>query len=174
MKFQKIKPTPVRLALSDLVQTKELEPGRAWPLVLTPTQPHLDLAVWAGERFEFLEQSLRRAGALLFRGFGVTTAERFQRVIDAITPQLLAYRERSTPRTSVSGEIYTATEYPADQTIPLHNENSYAHEFPRKLWFCCLQPAERGGKRRSPIVVKSSDELARIPKPVLSRRASCM
>jgi alpha-ketoglutarate-dependent taurine dioxygenase len=146
MKFQKIKPTPVRLALSDLVQTKELEPGRAWPLVLTPTQPHVDLAAWAGERAEFLERSLNQAGALLFRGFGVTTAERFQQVIGAVTPRLLEYKERSTPRASVSGEIYTATEYPADQLIPLHNENAYAHEFPRKLWFCCLQPAEEGGE----------------------------
>ncbi|HEX5084046.1 MAG TPA: TauD/TfdA family dioxygenase [Blastocatellia bacterium] len=146
MKFQKIKPTPVKLALSNLVRTKELEPGRAWPLVLTPAQPHLDLAVWAKERAEFIEQSLNQAGALLFRGFGVATAEGFQRVVSAVTPQLLVYKERSTPRSSVGGEIYTATEYPADKTIPLHNENSYSHEFPRKLWFCCLQPAEEGGE----------------------------
>lgn len=146
MKFQKIKPTPLRLVLSDLVQTKELEPGRSWPLVLTPTQPNLDLAVWAKEKVEFLERSLNQAGALLFRGFGASTAERFQQVIGAVTPQLLEYKERSTPRTSVSGEIYTATEYPADQFIPLHNENAYAHEFPRKLWFCCLQAAEQGGE----------------------------
>lgn len=146
MEFRKLEPKPVKLALSELVQVSQLEPGRALPLVLTAVQPDVNLAQWAGERLEFIEQHLRDVGALLFRGFGINTSERFQQVVDAVTPQLLTYTERSTPRTSVSGNIYTATEYPSDQQIPLHNENSYAHEFPRKLWFCCLQPATQGGE----------------------------
>lgn len=146
MQFRKLEPKPVKLALSELVQTSQLEPGRGLPVVLTAVQADVNLAQWAGERLDFIEQHLRQSGALLFRGFGINTSERFQQVVKAVTPQLLTYTERSTPRTSVSGNIYTATEYPSDQQIPLHNENSYAHEFPRKLWFCCLQPAAQGGE----------------------------
>jgi alpha-ketoglutarate-dependent taurine dioxygenase len=50
----------------------------------------------------------------------------------------------------VARHIYTSTEYPADQSIFPHNENSYAHLWPRKIFFCCLTPASEGGA--TPIV----------------------
>jgi hypothetical protein len=50
----------------------------------------------------------------------------------------------------VAHHIYTSTEYPADQSIFPHNENSYAHVWPRKIFFCCLTPAREGGA--TPIV----------------------
>lgn len=146
MDFRKFKPQPVRLSLSELVVEGRLEPGRDLPTVLTPAQPHVRLAPWAAQSVGFIDDHLRRAGALLFRGFGLNTLELFEEVVRAVTPRLLTYTERSTPRTSVSGDIYTATEYPADRQIPLHNENSYSHLFPHRLWFCCLQPAESGGE----------------------------
>jgi alpha-ketoglutarate-dependent taurine dioxygenase len=45
----------------------------------------------------------------------------------------------------VSGAVFTSTEYPADQVIPLHNENSYTNVWPRKLWFCSAVVAQEGG-----------------------------
>jgi alpha-ketoglutarate-dependent taurine dioxygenase len=146
MDFRKFKPQPIKLSLDELVRPGRLEPGRELPLVLTPAQPQVRLAPWAAQSAALIEEHLRRSGALLFRGFGVNTLELFEEVVKAVTPRLLTYTERSTPRTSVGGDIYTATEYPADRHIPLHNENSYSHAFPRRLWFCCLQPAERGGE----------------------------
>jgi alpha-ketoglutarate-dependent taurine dioxygenase len=146
MDFRKFKPQPVKLSVSGLVEAGRLEPGRDLPLLLTPAQPRVRLAQWAAQSTGLIEDHLRRYGALLFRGFGVNTPELFEEVVRAVTPRLLTYTERSTPRTSVGGEIYTATEYPADRHIPLHNENSYSHAFPRRLWFCCTQPAERGGE----------------------------
>jgi alpha-ketoglutarate-dependent taurine dioxygenase len=88
---------------------------------------------------------LSRHGAVLFRNFGINSIEAFERVVTAFTPDLMKYTERSTPRSLVSGNIYTSTEYPADRRIPMHNENSYSGTWPRKLWFYCSQPAlERG------------------------------
>jgi alpha-ketoglutarate-dependent taurine dioxygenase len=46
----------------------------------------------------------------------------------------------------VSGKIYTSTEYPADQSIFLHNENSYQATFPLKIFFRCVTPAPEGGE----------------------------
>jgi alpha-ketoglutarate-dependent taurine dioxygenase len=45
----------------------------------------------------------------------------------------------------VSSRIYTSTEFPADQYIPLHHELAHSHNWPMKIWFFCLQPAEQGG-----------------------------
>src|SRR5262249_32177749 len=44
-----------------------------------------------------------------------------------------------------ANKIYTSTEYPADRSIPMHNEMSYSREWPRKIGFFCLLPAEQGG-----------------------------
>jgi hypothetical protein len=45
----------------------------------------------------------------------------------------------------VANKIYTSTEYPADRSIPMHNEMSYSRQWPRKIGFFCVLPAERGG-----------------------------
>ncbi|GLQ87768.1 TauD/TfdA family dioxygenase [Dyella flagellata] len=90
-------------------------------------------------------QRLTEHGAVLFRGFGTASAEAFGTFIQALGIEPLEYVYRSTPRTRQGKGFYTATEYPADREIPMHNENSYQRIWPRKLAFCCVKPAEAGG-----------------------------
>ena len=52
----------------------------------------------------------------------------------------------STPRTLIGDKIFTATEYPAEQEIPLHNECAYQRTWPLKISLCCLTPATSGGE----------------------------
>jgi alpha-ketoglutarate-dependent taurine dioxygenase len=115
------------------------------PLLVRAAGAGLDLAQWAGENREWIEASLLRHGGLLFRGFPVSAAADLQRFIAAVSGDLLEYRYRSTPRTEIAGRIYSSTEYPADQEIPLHNENSYSQGWPLKIFFFCEQPATTGG-----------------------------
>jgi len=63
-----------------------------------------------------------------------------------VTTNLLEYTYRSSPRTQVKGNIYTSTEYPADQSIPFHNEMSYTRTWPLKIAFCALQVSTTGGE----------------------------
>ena len=151
-KLSGIRPKPIRVSQSGLVTIEPLRATGWSPLVIRPNTQSaarasstLSLAEWLGGSLEFVQRKLLVHGAVLFRGFEVDSVERFAEIARAVTPDLLAYKERSTPRTEIGGHIYTATEYPADKRIPLHNENSYSHEFPRKVWFCCLQPASEGG-----------------------------
>ncbi len=69
-----------------------------------------------------------------------------ERFIQLSSTGLLEYHERSSPRSRVSGNIYTSTEYPADQEIFLHNENSYQFTWPLNLYFFCQTPASTGGE----------------------------
>ena len=62
-----------------------------------------------------------------------------------MTPELRDYDYASTPRTKTRGRIYTSTEYPPHQRIPLHSEMSYSTHWPRWLWFFCHRPATCGG-----------------------------
>ena len=93
---------------------------------------------------------LHEYGAILFRGFSIDTIEEFDAAVRAIQPQLLDYVEGDSPRTKISGKIYTSTEYPETYQISLHNELSYAHKWPRKIFFYCAVPPAQGGE--TPIV----------------------
>lgn len=144
----------VRQSQEDLVRLGPLEgpggDGSAFPLVLQPNAEDVSLASWAAAQRERLDALLLEHGALLFRGFRVDSVERFQEAARAVTPDLLDYRERAAPRREVAAKVYTSTEFPADQWIPLHHEMSYSHNWPAKLWFYCdLAPAQGG---RTPIV----------------------
>jgi len=43
---------------------------------------------------------------------------------------------------SLGGKIYTVTEYSADRTIALHNENSYSNLRPTKIFFFSVTVAK--------------------------------
>ena len=116
------------------------------PLVVGAESPDLDLVQWCEMRREWIEQALVRHGAILLRNFSVGSLEEFERVTRAVSPSLLEYKERSTPRKSVGHDIYTSTEYPAHLDIVQHNENSYASTWPRKIFFYCHLPAGNGGE----------------------------
>lgn len=116
--------------------------GSALPLVVSATRE-------APPEPDYLRrlsaQELTRVGAILFRGFAVPTVTAFESFVKALTPELLSYEFGSTPRERLDGRIYTSTEYPAHQWIPLHNEQSYTREWPRKIWFHCVTAASEGG-----------------------------
>jgi len=93
-----------------------------------------------------LRMALARHGALLLRGLNLRTTGDFETVARTISPRLIEYGERSSPRTRISRGIYTSTDHPPDQPIVLHNEQSYTLNWPMKIWFYCAQPAATGGR----------------------------
>ncbi len=136
----------VQVSDQALVSTKLME-GRSMPLVVRPATDGVDLLEWArGHRAE-IEKMLMEHGALLFRGFGVHSADAFE-TFAKITSEggLMEYRDRSTPRQTRGANVYTSTISPADQRINLHNEGTYWTTWPLKIYFCCLTAAEEGGE----------------------------
>jgi alpha-ketoglutarate-dependent taurine dioxygenase len=130
----------------DLVRTECLSTGQPLPLVIKPAMEGVSLVDWTRRNLPFIEKNLLDHGAILFRGFKVQTVAEFERLIMTVSAELLDYSYRSTPRTQVSGKIFTSTEYPAYQTIPLHNEMSYSLNWPLKIWFFSIKTAEQGGE----------------------------
>ncbi|TDD94829.1 TauD/TfdA family dioxygenase [Actinomadura rubrisoli] len=82
--------------------------------------------------------------ALVFRGLDATE-ETLPEVLDLLLPRRLAYVHGNSPRTKVGANVYTSTEYPADLTISMHSEMSYAHSWPDRLTFFCAVPPGSGG-----------------------------
>ncbi|MBW4575236.1 MAG: TauD/TfdA family dioxygenase [Aphanothece sp. CMT-3BRIN-NPC111] len=137
----------VRLSQQELVQTSYIKPGQDIPLVVQPAVEGINLFAWATSNREFIQTLLLKHRALLFRNFNVTTAVQFDQFIQATSNGgLLEYRDRSSPRHEVGDKIYTSTDYPADQSIFLHNEGTYWRTWPLKIYFCCLTVAQEGGE----------------------------
>ena len=114
--------------------------------LLEPAVEGLNLVDWATANRQHLEHELLQYGAILFRGFNMNTVDEFEQFMTSFVGELLDYSYRSTPRTPVSGKIYTSTEYPAHQNIPLHNEMSFTRQWPMMLGFFCMEAAEEGGE----------------------------
>jgi alpha-ketoglutarate-dependent taurine dioxygenase len=116
------------------------------PVVVEPRSPGEELASWAVESRAWIAKCLLRQGAILFRGFGLREVADFEKVLRAISPSLINYFEGTSPRRMVSRTVYTSTEYPPELMVSLHNEMSYAHKWPGKIFFFCVTPPERGGE----------------------------
>ncbi len=116
------------------------------------TLPHLMTAAPGGSAADRLTGArpeirarLREHGAVLLRGFGDDGVDGFERTVRAIGGEPLTYAERSSPRSTIKGQVYTSTDYPPSEEIFLHNENSYQATWPLTLFFLCVTPPDTLG-----------------------------
>lgn len=115
-------------------------------LMLRPQLGGAKVLDWARAQAGAVEQVLEANGALLLRGLPIHSSKQFGDILTALFgEQLIEYSYRSTPRTELRGNIYTATEYHADQSIPQHNENAYSNSWAMRIGFLCMQPSLSGG-----------------------------
>jgi alpha-ketoglutarate-dependent taurine dioxygenase len=133
--------------ISELVSASAVtaRANESLPLMVVPKKPGLDAMSFAREAAPWIEEQLQLCGAVLFRGFGVDTASKFDDFSRCISADLRGFSEESSPRSNVFGSVYTSTDYPKQYPIQFHNEYSYSNEWPGKLYFCCIVPPTRGG-----------------------------
>ena len=115
-------------------------------IVLEAQEKTFDPFNWVKEHKLLLEAHLTKHGGVLLRNFNIYSLSEFNRMVQIFSPELLDYVYRSTPRTKLGGKIYTATEYPSDRIIPLHNENAYSRTWPQKIFFFSVIVASEGGE----------------------------
>jgi alpha-ketoglutarate-dependent taurine dioxygenase len=143
------RPVPTRKAIrtNELVNLRQLLPDRQIPQAIEPSVDGVDLVAWARQNRELVDQWLLEHRALLFRGFDITSPDRFSQFVAATsTGAPLEYRDRSTPRTTAGDGVYTSTIHPSDQQINLHNEGTYWIRWALKLYFCAAKVAEKRGE----------------------------
>jgi alpha-ketoglutarate-dependent taurine dioxygenase len=155
-----------RLTSQTMVQACYLESGRPFPLVLRAAVGGLDLPAWVNANRGEVERQVLEHGAVLFRGFDVTSPAKFDNFMQVACGGALDYNERSSPRSRVSGNIFTSTDYPPKRSIFLHNEQSYNCTFPLRIVFFCLTRSPQGGE--TPIA-DTRKIFARIPKEIKER-----
>lgn len=115
------------------------------PLLIEPTSENDWKNAMPGIR-ALVDSHLEEVGSLLLRGFNLLGEQAFQEFARTFGHELLTYDFGSTPRSALEKGVYTSTEYPAHQVIPLHCEQSYTRQWPMKIWFHCVTASETGGE----------------------------
>ena len=134
--------------MNDAIQKFERKapPGSELPVLITPAHPGEPLLDALPRLRETVESHVATVGGVLLRGFDVPSVDAFRGFAAGFGHPLLSYEFGSTPRTEVGGGVYTATEYPSHQSIPLHNEQAYTRMWPMKAWFHCVTAALEQGE----------------------------
>lgn len=137
--------TQEKKIIESSVTTYQLEGLGLLPLVIEPKTK----ASWRdyfADIKQVIDAQLEVVGGVLLRGFDILGEKDFEDFAKAFGQELLSYDYASTPRSNVEGKVYTSTEYPSHQVIPLHNEQAYTLSWPMRIWFCSLKVAEEGGE----------------------------
>ncbi|MEG3767200.1 TauD/TfdA family dioxygenase [Alteromonas sp. 14N.309.X.WAT.G.H12] len=94
-----------------------------------------------------LEARLDKAGALLFRGFPIDSAETFDVFSQGFGYPNFTYQESlsNAVRINFTERVFTANEAPKEVEIFLHHEMAQTPISPSKLFFFCQSAAEKGG-----------------------------
>ena len=129
--------------IGETLHQEILERNGSRVLMLSPkegaTPAHMDVCM------PLMRQATRLYGGVLLRGFDALGAAGLERFAASFGEPLLAYEFGSTPRSKIEKGVYSSTEYPADQWIDQHNEQSYTLKWPASIFFYCDIAAESGG-----------------------------
>lgn len=137
---------PIGALIEDLREMALVPAGPGHPIpCLSPLRKTAPLDETVLAERSAVKRLLLRHGAVLLRGFSNPCANQVTGLATSLCGQLVDYVERSTPRRLIGDGVYSATEYPRHQRINLHNENTYAHDWPDTLFFWCVRPADSGG-----------------------------
>ncbi|ASG24400.1 alpha-ketoglutarate-dependent taurine dioxygenase [Nitrospirillum viridazoti] len=144
--FPPLATPPVTTGVSSLRLTPLLgNPDAPLPLLVTPAVQGTAWRDVFTDIKRVVAQILPTVGGLVFRGLDIQGDAPFRAFVEAFGRPLLDYDFGSTPRSVVERGVYTSTEYPAHQSIPLHNEQSYTLQWPGTIWFHCVTASETGG-----------------------------
>ncbi|HSH66066.1 MAG TPA: TauD/TfdA family dioxygenase [Bacteroidia bacterium] len=140
-----VKPQSVKIDASSFVQLSFLQLNKE-RLAMFKAGNATDILSWVKENKKLVDDSFLKQGAVLFRGFTVDGEGQFNEFTQQLSSEMMDYSEPSTPRSKIQDKVYTSTEYPKEQFIALHNEHSYSNNWPQKIWFYCVKPADEGGE----------------------------
>jgi alpha-ketoglutarate-dependent taurine dioxygenase len=124
--------------------------GRIFPLALECQSPEVSLAAacdWLREQRHQLLAQASEHGAIVFRGFPLTTPEDFDAFVAAFELGNFSYEESlsNAVRIVKTPRVFTANEAPPHVNIYFHHEMAQTPIYPSRLFFFCEQPAAEGG-----------------------------
>lgn len=145
--------------VTDAPEQRSVE-GATIPFVLSPPTPLAspdDAVKFVAENRDAIDEALKDAGAVLFRGFPLSKPEDFDLFVQAWKGwQDLSYEKSMSfaVRHKLSNRICTTNEGKSGGLV-FHHEQAQTPLWPSHVFFCCLLPAQPGDGGATGIV--SSD-----------------
>lgn len=102
---------------------------------------------WLQQATSDIREQLDQSGAVVLRGFGLSTDQDFDQIIQAFGWPNFTYADSlsNAVRRNRTERVFTANEAPQDVSIYLHHEMAQTPIYPSRLFFFCEQPAAQGG-----------------------------
>lgn len=102
---------------------------------------------WLELQKDYLLQLATLHGAILLRGFPMTSAQDFDTVVDALGVANFPYKKSlsNAVRTNFTERVFSANEAPSSVNIFLHHEMAQTPLFPNFIFFFCEIAAQAGG-----------------------------
>ena len=138
------------IKISNIQNQKQVN-GLDFPLVLTAPDDAVgsqkpEFHRWLRENKQQLAALLIKHGAILFRGFPVSSAQDFEDMFDHTDYVNMPYVGGAAPRSQVTEKrIVTANESPASEKIPFHHEMAQVPSPPGYIFFYSATTASEGG-----------------------------
>lgn len=103
---------------------------------------------WIERHLDRLAQLLTDHGAILFRGWPITVPQDFDEFVGRFPWDNFPYEKSlsNAVRVNKTDRVFTANEAPAEIEIFLHHEMAQTPIFPTRIFFCCLEAADKGGQ----------------------------
>lgn len=100
----------------------------------------------SGQKDELLRQAASH-GAVILRGFSLSSAEDFDAVITSLSLSNFPYKKSlsNAVRVNRTERVFTANEAPSDVDILFHHEMAQTPIFPKWIMFFCERAADEGG-----------------------------
>lgn len=115
------------------------------PTIIDVGEHRPELAGWIRSNRGWLESELASAGALVLKGANVATPEAFESAVSAISTEIYTQNGEHVAF-NATGTVQTPVFYPPESKILWHNENSFHHSWPARLFFSCISPSAEGGE----------------------------
>lgn len=141
-----------------------------YPMTITFKEGSMDeFLAYYEENKEFIEDRLRNVGAIHVVGINIDNVDKFGTLMKNLCPKAPDFLDGNSSRGKYSSNVYNASEYDEASIVRLHTEFSYSNIYPKKIFFCCQNPASTGGQTTvgdckkaleliDPEVVKAFDE----------------
>lgn len=141
-----------------------------YPMTITFKDGSMDKFLdYYEENKEFIEDRLRNVGAIHVVGINIDNVDKFGTLMKNLCPKAPDFLDGNSSRGKYSSNVYNASEYDEASIVRLHTEFSYSNIYPKKIFFCCQNPASTGGQTTvgdckkaleliDPEVVKAFDE----------------
>jgi alpha-ketoglutarate-dependent taurine dioxygenase len=118
-----------------------------YPMTITFKNGSMDkFLAYYEENKEFIEDRLMNVGAIHVVGINIGSVDIFGDLMKHLCPKAPDFLDGNSSRGKYSSNVYNASEYDEASIVRLHTEFSYSNVYPKKIFFCCQNPASTGGQ----------------------------